>query len=116
VAEWTPNDIPNLGGRIVGVTGGKDGLGPQSAKALARNEAEVILACRSKERGQNARREILGVVPHANVRVMKLDLEDLSSIEAFANEFNESSDRLDVLLNNAAIMLVSPLNSVGTGL
>lgn len=104
MAEWTANDIPNLGGRIVVVTGGNDGLGFESAKALAGNEAEVILACRSTERGENARQEILGVVPHANVRVMKLDLQDLSSIETFANEFNEGSGRLDVLLNNAGIM------------
>jgi NAD(P)-dependent dehydrogenase (short-subunit alcohol dehydrogenase family) len=104
VAKWTANDIPNLRGRVVVVTGGNDGLGFESAKALARNEAEVILACRSTERGEVAKREIAAAVPHANVRVMKLDLQDLASIETFTNEFNQDAGRLDVLLNNAGIM------------
>jgi len=63
VAEWTANDIPNLGGRIVVVTGGNDGLGFESAKALARNKAEVILACRSTERGNLLFRDGRGYTP-----------------------------------------------------
>ena len=63
-----------------------------------------LAACRSTERGEAAKREILAAVPHANVRVMKLDLQDLSSIQKFTNEFNEDAGRLDVLLNNAGIM------------
>ncbi|MEM7135463.1 MAG: oxidoreductase [Myxococcota bacterium] len=104
MAIWTARDLPNLRGRTIVVTGGNDGLGLESAKAFARNEADVVLACRSIDRGEAAKREIVAVAPHADVRVMRLDLQDLSSIETFAHAFEENSGHLHVLLNNAGIM------------
>jgi NAD(P)-dependent dehydrogenase (short-subunit alcohol dehydrogenase family) len=104
VAPWTTNQIPDLSDKTVVITGANSGLGFESAKALANRGAEVILACRSEERGENARQEILAQIPHAKLHAMTVNLQDLSSVENFARTFVENFDRLDVLLNNAGIM------------
>lgn len=104
MADWTARDVPELSGKTVVVTGGNSGLGFESARVLASKGAEVILACRSVSRGQSAKQEIATGLPDARLRVMKLDLQDLSSVEGFATEFGTHCRRLDVLLNNAGIM------------
>jgi NAD(P)-dependent dehydrogenase (short-subunit alcohol dehydrogenase family) len=102
--KWTWDLIPDLSGRIMIVTGGNSGLGYESVKAFAEKGAEVILASRSIEKGESAKANILQISPGRKIVVMQLDLMDLSSIESFANEFEDKYDRLDVLLNNAGIM------------
>ena len=97
--------MPGLTGKIIIVTGGNSGIGYESVKAFARKGAEVILAGRSAERGEQARAEILKDVPEGKIDVMKLDLADLDSVRDFAVQFNKSYNRLDVLLNNAGIMM-----------
>ncbi len=104
MTQWTEKDVPDLRGKTIVVTGGNSGLGFESAKVLASKGAEVVLACRSTRRGEDAKQEILTAFPEVELRVMNLDLQDLSSVEAFANEFSERYNRLDVLLNNAGIM------------
>lgn len=104
MAQWTAKDVPDLRGKTIVVTGGNSGLGFESAKVLASKGAEVILACRSPSRGEVAKQEILRRFPHVELRVMKLDLQDLLSVEAFASEFSKCHNHLHVLLNNAGIM------------
>ena len=57
--NWTAKDIPNLNGKRAIVTGANSGLGFQTARELARAGVEVVLACRSGERGEAAARKIL---------------------------------------------------------
>ncbi len=104
MSTWTTRDIPDLSGKTVVVTGGNSGLGFESAKALAHGGADVILACRSSERGESARGEILAHVAQAKVHAMTLDLQDLASVASFATKFSEDFARLDILMNNAGIM------------
>ena len=104
MGTWTTRDIPDLSGKTVVVTGGNSGLGFESAKALAHRGADVILACRSSERGESARGEILAHVANAKVHAMTLDLQDLASVASFAAKFSEDFARLDILMNNAGIM------------
>lgn len=92
-------------GRVVVVTGANCGLGYESVKAFALKEAEVILASRSLEKGEEARTAILREVQHANIRVMQLELDDLESVKAFAANFRKDYRKLDVLMNNAGIMM-----------
>ena len=90
-------------GKIVIVTGANAGIGKATAAALADKGATVVLACRSKERGESA----LGELSCVNGRcfaLMHLDLADLDSIRAFAAAFAERYGRLDVLINNAGIL------------
>lgn len=103
--KWTTNDIPDLKNRVIIVTGGNSGLGYESVKAFVDKGAEVILACRSLEKGDVAKSEIEKSNPSGKVLVMKLDLMDLSSIISFAADIKLKYDHLDVLLNNAGIMM-----------
>lgn len=103
--NWTAENIPDLSGKVFIVTGGNSGLGYESVKAFAAKGAEVIMASRSTEKGEEARTEILKEHPRANIRVMPLDLGDLESVRGFASAFKKSYKHLDVLLNNAGIMM-----------
>ncbi len=101
-AKWTNDNIPDLSGKVIIVTGGNSGLGYESVKAFAEKGAEVILASRSLEKGEAAKAEIGNT--KGKIRVTPLDLQDLASIKQFAACFAENYQRLDVLLNNAGIM------------
>jgi NAD(P)-dependent dehydrogenase (short-subunit alcohol dehydrogenase family) len=103
--NWTIQNIPALTGKVVIVTGGNSGLGYESVKALAMKDAEVILASRSLEKGEEARMAILQAVPEGKIQVMQLDLGDLESVRAFTADFKKKHKRLDILLNNAGIMM-----------
>ena len=104
--KWTAADIPDLTGKVVVVTGGNSGIGLGAVKAIARKGADTILACRSPERGQAALDELKAEVPGAKAELMALDLASLASVERFAGEFAERHSRLDVLANNAGIMVI----------
>src|SRR5665647_108910 len=104
--KWTINDIPNLKGKIVIVTGGNSGLGYEAVKVFARKNATVIMACRSVIKGEYARRQILDITPKSEIIVMELDLTDLNSIQNFATKFKKNYTNLNILLNNAGIMMV----------
>ncbi len=103
--KWTTTNMPDLSGKTIIVTGGNSGLGFESVKAFVKKGAEVVLASRSVDKGEQAKKEILTSLPDAKIHVMQLDLGDLESIRAFVKEFNKKFTKLDVLLNNAGIMM-----------
>lgn len=104
MSNWTANDIPDQTGKIVVITGANSGLGYETALALARKNAHVVMTSRSIEKGEKARAEILKQVPNAQVDVMRLDLANLASIREFVEAFINRYDRLDQLYNNAGVM------------
>jgi NAD(P)-dependent dehydrogenase (short-subunit alcohol dehydrogenase family) len=87
----------DLGGRIAVVTGANSGIGKEIARGLARLGAQVILACRSIERGEAAAADIRRELPDAQLEVRELDVVDRASIERFA----ATLARVDILVNNA---------------
>ena len=101
--KWTKKNMPDLDGKTIIVTGGNSGLGFESVKAFAEKGAEVVMTSRSIEKGEEAKAEIGDV--RGKITVMELDLADFSSIKQFAEEFKKKYTRLDVLMNNAGIML-----------
>ena len=103
--NWTLNDMPDLKGKTIIVTGGNSGLGYESVKAFANKHADVILASRSLEKGENAKSEILKDIPNGRIDVIRLDLGDMESIKSFVSEFKKRYKNLDILLNNAGIMM-----------
>jgi NAD(P)-dependent dehydrogenase (short-subunit alcohol dehydrogenase family) len=103
MAHWTASDIPSQRGRTAVVTG-TGGLGFQDALALARAGANVVIAGRNPSKGAAAVDLIRQSVPDAKVVFGALDLASLDSIEAFAERLRGSHDRLDLLINNAAVM------------
>ncbi len=103
--RWTSRDIPDQSGRVVIVTGGNSGIGYAAAEALAKKGATVVIACRSEKRGANAVASLVADHPRARVEMLMLDLADLSSVREFSDRFAERYDRLDLLINNAGVMM-----------
>ena len=103
--DWTRHDIPDQGGRLAIVTGANSGIGLETARELARNGAQVVLACRSQPRAEAAIEDIRAELPDAAVEFVRLDLEDLDQIRGFAASVHERADRLDLLINNAGVMV-----------
>lgn len=114
--DWSTDDMPSQRGRIALVTGGTSGMGYEDALALAHAGAEVIIAARNPERGAAAIARIKTTVPDAKVQFQAVDLADLSSVRALANELSQRLPRLDVLINNAAIMSPSERGTSAEGL
>jgi len=88
------------------ITGANSGLGFEATKAFAEEGAHVVMACRSTERGEDAKQEIEHEIPAASLTVHELDLADLDSVAAFADWFTSAYDELDVLCNNAGVMAI----------
>jgi NAD(P)-dependent dehydrogenase (short-subunit alcohol dehydrogenase family) len=86
------------------ITGANSGLGKESAFALAKLGAEIVLAVRDTNKGQSVKNQILNQTPSAVIEVAALDLMDLDSVQKFAA--SQSTKPIDVLLNNAGIMAV----------
>ena len=103
-ADWSVVDIPSQKGQIFLVTGGTSGMGFEDAKALAAAGAQVVIAARDPQRGQQAIDRIKKEVPDARLQFERLDLADLSSVRALGQRLVTTLPRLDVLINNAAIM------------
>ncbi|HOO96826.1 MAG TPA: oxidoreductase [Caldisericia bacterium] len=103
--RWTQENIPNQDKKTIIVTGGNTGLGFESVKMMSGKGATVVLACRNTDKGEVARERIANENPAVRIEVMKLDLADLRSIRDFATNFTDRFDRLDVLLNNAGVMM-----------
>ena len=91
----------SLKGKTVFVTGANSGVGFKTAEISAYLGADVILACRSKERANEARLRLICDNPKATISVMQLDLASLSSIEAFSEELVSNKVDIDVFVNNA---------------
>lgn len=102
--DWSTSDIPSQKGRIVLITGGTSGMGYEDALALARAGADVIIAARNPERGAEAIARIRQSVPDAKVQFEAVDLANLSSVSDLAQRLQRKLPRLDVLINNAAVM------------
>jgi NAD(P)-dependent dehydrogenase (short-subunit alcohol dehydrogenase family) len=114
VSGWTAADIPDQSGRTVVVTGANSGLGLQTSAALARAGARVVLACRSAEKGEAARRQVGADATGPEPVLVLLDLADLSSFRAFADQLVAATGRVDVLVNNAGVMAL-PLTRTAQG-
>src|SRR5215211_4276544 len=93
-----------MGGEVVLITGGTSGIGRAAATALAAMGAEVVVAGRSRERGELAVEEIRDTSGNARVSLMLADLAVQAEVRGLAEEFRERYDRLDVLVNNAGII------------
>lgn len=102
--SWSLNDIPDLSGKVMIVTGANSGLGFETTKELARKGAKVIMACRNPQRADTARKKIVDEIPDAALDIMLLDLSSQKSVADFADAFLEKYVRLDALVNNAGIM------------
>ena len=102
--SWSAADIPNQAGRVAVVTGANGGLGFETALALARHGARVVMAARNPEKTDRALARIRADVPSASLDVVPLDLGSLASVRKAANQILADHPRLDLLVNNAGVM------------
>ena len=92
-------------GKVCIVTGANTGIGKETALGLARLGATVVMVCRDRKRGEEAQLEIKQKSGNDRVELMICDFSSQSSIRRFAEEFKQQHDRLDVLVNNAGVVL-----------
>jgi NAD(P)-dependent dehydrogenase (short-subunit alcohol dehydrogenase family) len=104
--DWTAASMPDLSDRVVVVTGANSGLGFEATRAFAGAGATVVLACRSVDRGADAREDVLDEHPGASLAVEALDLASLDSVRSFADRFETDYEDLHVLCNNAGVMAI----------
>ncbi len=104
--NWTPNIIPDLSGKIIIITGANSGIGFEATREIVRKSAEVIVASRDAFKAEAAILKIKDEIPDAKLKFMELNLANLDSVRKFAEEFKSKYTRLDILLNNAGIMMV----------
>ncbi len=100
----TQSDIPVQHGRTAIVTG-TGGLGFEDALALARAGARVVIAGRNGAKGSEALSRIRAAVPSAQVCFEQLDLASLISVAAFAARISDRYNSIDILINNAGVMV-----------
>ncbi len=102
---WNLKQAANQAGRIAIITGANIGLGFETALALTGKGCSVVLACRNTEKAEAAKAQILKQHKSAKVECMKLDLSSLKSVHAFAAAYAKKHKKLDLLINNAGIMM-----------
>ncbi|WP_294642522.1 SDR family oxidoreductase [uncultured Aureimonas sp.] len=101
--HWTARNMPSQRGATAVVTG-TGGLGFETALALARAGADVIVAGRNPTKGADAVTRILRIAPDARVSFEPVDLGDLASVARFVRRLSDSRGSLDILINNAGVM------------
>jgi len=92
-------------GKVCIVTGANTGIGKETALGLAKLRATVVMVCRDRKRGEAAQREIKQKSGNDRVELMICDFSSQNSVRQFARNFNERHARLDVLVNNAGVVL-----------
>ena len=109
LVAWTVYDIPEQLGRVAVVTGANGGLGLATTRELARRGARVVMAVRSMDKADAARRAIEADVPDAALEVRECDLASLNSVRGCADGIVRDHGRVDLLVNNAGVMGIPEL-------
>lgn len=102
--SWTQDDMPDLTGKVVLVTGGSSGIGFEMCKALLSKHAKVYLAGRQSSRAHMAM-DALKAIGKGELKFLEMDLASLDSTRTAAQEFLSQELKLDILINNAAEFL-----------
>jgi NAD(P)-dependent dehydrogenase (short-subunit alcohol dehydrogenase family) len=103
---WSTDDMPDLSDTTAVVTGANSGIGLEATRELARAGADVVMACRSTDRGEEARADVAAADPAGELSVRECDLASLASVRSFAEGVAEDHDAVDLLVNNAGLMAI----------
>lgn len=106
-APLTEKNLPNQSGKVFIVTGGSGGIGKELIDILYQSNAKVYVAARSKTKAEEVIAEVTKEHPASKGALifLPLQLDDLTTIKASAEEFLSKENRLDVLFNNAGVMV-----------
>lgn len=108
-------DVPDVSGQTVFITGANSGLGFSTAKIMAKNGAKTILACRSEKKCTKAKDQIVELYPDSDVSTHVLNLGSLGDVQKSAEELLRSKQEIDMLVLNAGVM-IPPHTITGDGL
>jgi len=103
--HWGAQDIPEQNNRVIIITGSTSGLGKEATRVLAKKNATVIMAVRNTQKANTVANEIRNEYPKAKIDIRSLDLGSLDSISSFAKGVLEDYKTLDILINNAGVMM-----------
>jgi NAD(P)-dependent dehydrogenase (short-subunit alcohol dehydrogenase family) len=101
-----------IDGKVVIITGCNTGLGKAAAIELAKRGAKLYMACRDMKKCDEARKEVVELSKNTAVFARELDLGSLASVRRFAKQFLEEENRLDILMNNAGVSMMSKSQTV----
>jgi len=96
--------VHHMKGKVCMITGANSGIGKVIALELAKMGAQVVMVCRSKERGESARAEIEKASGNDRVELMLADFTSMESVRDLASEFKKKHGKLHVLVNNIGII------------
>lgn len=102
--------MSNIHNKVVLITGASSGIGEAAARLIAAKGAHVVLGARRTERLEKLVREIQAEGGSASARA--LDVTDLQSMQAFVTFAKTQHGKVDVIINNAGVMPLSPLASL----
>ncbi|KAH9005390.1 NAD(P)-binding protein [Lactarius hatsudake] len=102
---WGVDDIPDLTGKVILVTGGNTGIGKETVKHLLVHNAKVYLAARSAEKANKAIAELKNETGKEAI-FLQLELSDIPAVRKSAQEFLSKESQLHVLINNAGVMML----------
>jgi len=105
MSKFDLRNFPKQNGRTAIVTGANSGLGFETTLAFASKGITTIMACRNLEKAEEAKQKILKQVPEAQLDIIQIDLSKLKSVREFAEKFLSQYNRLDLLINNAGVMM-----------
>ena len=104
---WDYSRTPDMSNKVVVITGGNSGIGFEAAKVLVGKCAQVTIFCRNEQKAKEAVAEI---AKHTNdkgsIDYILMDLARLDSVRSAADLFIANHEKLDVLLNNAGLMMI----------
>ncbi|XP_049377614.1 short-chain dehydrogenase TIC 32, chloroplastic-like isoform X3 [Solanum stenotomum] len=103
-AEEVTQGINGFGHTAI-VTGATSGIGMETTRVLALHGVHVIMAVRNRENGKKIKENILKSIPNAKIDFMDLNLSSMESIRKFAKEYNSAGHPLNLLINNAGVMI-----------
>ncbi|MBO0931995.1 oxidoreductase [Fibrella aquatilis] len=103
--KWTLEQVPSQEGRVAIVTGANSGIGYETSLGLAQKGVEVVMACRDLRKAEEARSRLVAKCPTAKIKIRKVDVSSLREVRDFVNQFRKQYERLDLLINNAGIMM-----------
>lgn len=101
--KWLKKHTKRLDGKVAVVTGANSGIGFEAARYLLSLGASLILACRSRERGEAAREKLLAEHPNGAAELYLLDLASFASIDAFAKKMRERGTKIDIFIHFAGL-------------
>ncbi|KAJ7595092.1 hypothetical protein C8J56DRAFT_1161565 [Mycena floridula] len=107
-SKFTVDDIPDLTGKVIIVTGGNSGIGYETAKALLSRNAKVYIASRSRDKAAEAIISLAESTGKTAAGFLEMDLANLKSIKASVEDFLRNESELHVLFNSAGVMFPEP--------